>query len=164
WTGFVSAFLFWIAGGCAMLTLPADMRFNGAATLAIPGAIAGMAFQFLYGPAHFLFDLSSRKWWGDAPWEHLTLWLIAGAGGGWLLLELPWLSRLWLRRTESRRIRGKRNSIRSTPRSCCARTDNPATRFTPATSSWLRPRSTTTTSRMRNGISSKPPRRPARNA
>ena len=85
WTGFVSAFLFWIAGGCAMLTLPADMRFNGAATLAIPGAIAGMAFQFLYGPAHFLFDLSSRKWWGDAPWEHLVLWLIAGAGGGWLL-------------------------------------------------------------------------------
>src|SRR6185295_8084203 len=59
WTGFVSAFLFWIAGGCAMLTLPAEMRFNGAATLAIPGAIAGMVFQFLFGPAHFLFDLSS---------------------------------------------------------------------------------------------------------
>src|SRR5207248_7319157 len=30
WTGFVSAFLFWVAGGCAMLTLPPAMRFNGA--------------------------------------------------------------------------------------------------------------------------------------
>src|SRR5262245_21541403 len=33
WTGLTSAFLFWVAGGCAMLTLPADMRFNGAAAL-----------------------------------------------------------------------------------------------------------------------------------
>ena len=89
WTGFVSAFLFWVAGGCAMLTLPADLRFNGAAALAIPGAIAGMAFQFFYGPAHFLFDLGSRRWWGDSPWPHLLLWLIAGAGGGWLL-GLKW--------------------------------------------------------------------------
>jgi hypothetical protein len=85
WTGFVSAFLFWVAGGSAMLTLPAHMRFNGAATLAIPGAVAGMAFQFFYGPGRFLFDLGSRKWWGDSPWEHFVLWLIAGAGGGWLL-------------------------------------------------------------------------------
>src|SRR5438552_11143221 len=44
-----------------------------------------MAFQFFYGPAHYLFDLSSRRWWGNSPWEHLILWLIAGAGGGWLL-------------------------------------------------------------------------------
>ena len=28
WTGFVSAFLFWVAGGCAMLTLPAELRFD----------------------------------------------------------------------------------------------------------------------------------------
>src|SRR5262245_11689068 len=85
WTGFVSAFMFWLAGGCAMLALPQHLRFNGAAALAIPGAIAGMAFQFFYGPGHFLFDLESRKWWGASPWEHLILWLIAGAGGGWLL-------------------------------------------------------------------------------
>src|SRR5262245_50617396 len=31
WTGFVSGFLFWVAGGCAMLTLPIEERFNGAA-------------------------------------------------------------------------------------------------------------------------------------
>jgi hypothetical protein len=85
WTGFVSAFLFWLAGGCAMLTLPAEQRFDGAAALAIPGAVAGMAFQFLYGPAHFLFNLDSRPWWGNSPWEHLVLWLIAGIGSGWLL-------------------------------------------------------------------------------
>jgi len=47
--------------------------------------IAGMAFQFFYGPAHFLFDLGSRKWWADSPWEHLILWLIVATGGGWLL-------------------------------------------------------------------------------
>src|SRR5438552_4494324 len=76
WTGFVSAFLFWVAGGCAMLTLPSELRFDGAAALAVPGLIAGMAFQFFYGPAHFLFDLGSRKWWADSPWEHLILWLI----------------------------------------------------------------------------------------
>jgi hypothetical protein len=85
WTGFVSAFLFWLAGACAMLMLPTEMRFNGAAALAIPGAIAGMAFEFLYGPVHFLFDLGSRQWWSNSPWEHLVLWLIAGFGGGWLL-------------------------------------------------------------------------------
>ena len=85
WTGFVSAFLFWIAGGCAVLTLPPEERFNAAAALAIPGAIAGMAFQFFWGPAHFLFDLGSRKWWGGSPWEHFIFWLIAGVGGGWLL-------------------------------------------------------------------------------
>jgi hypothetical protein len=85
WTGFVSAFLFWVAGGCAVLTLPPEKRFNAAAALAIPGAIAGMAFQFFWGPAHFLFDLGSRKWWGGSPWEHFIFWLIAGVGGGWLL-------------------------------------------------------------------------------
>src|SRR5512138_858742 len=85
WTGLVSAFLFWVAGGCAVLTLPPHMRFNAAAALAVPGAIAGMTFQFFYGPAHFLFDLGSRKWLGNAPWEHLLLWLIAGIGGGWAL-------------------------------------------------------------------------------
>jgi hypothetical protein len=93
WTGFVSAFLFWVAGGCAMLTLPAELRFNGAAALAVPGAIAGMMFQFFYGPAHFFFDLGSRTWWGDSPWPHLLLWLIAGAGGGWLL-AIKWRQHL----------------------------------------------------------------------
>jgi hypothetical protein len=82
WTTFVSAFLFWLAGGCAMLALPTDMRFNGAASLAVPGAVAGMAFQLIYGPAHFLFNLESR-------WEHLVLWFIAAAGGG-LLLGKDW--------------------------------------------------------------------------
>src|SRR5262249_36380772 len=85
WTGFVSAFLFWVVGGCAVLTLPPDKRFNAAAALAIPGALAGMTFQFFYGPAHFLFDLGSRKWWGTSPWEHFIFWLIAGVAGGWLL-------------------------------------------------------------------------------
>jgi hypothetical protein len=85
WTGLVSAFLFWTVGGCAMLALPIHLRFNGAMTMAIPGLLAGLAFQFLYGPAHFLFDLGSRRWWGEMPWEHLILWLIAGAGSGWLL-------------------------------------------------------------------------------
>ena len=85
WTGFVSAFLFWVAGGCAVLVLPPEKRFNAAAALAIPGAIAGMAFQFFWGPAHFLFDLGSSKWWAASPWEHFVFWLIAGVGGGWLL-------------------------------------------------------------------------------
>ena len=85
WTGLVSAFLFWTAGGCAVLTLPAKLRFNAAAALAIPGGIAGMAFQFSYGPGHFLFDLGSFNWWNDYPWSHLILWLIAALGGGWLL-------------------------------------------------------------------------------
>jgi hypothetical protein len=84
WTGLVSAFLFWVAGGCAVLSLPAGMRFDGAIAFAIPGLIAGMAFQFLYGPAHFLLDFDSRRWWGNVPWEQFILWLIAGAGGGWL--------------------------------------------------------------------------------
>src|SRR5690242_2922514 len=30
WTAFVSGFLFWVSGGCAMLALPPDSRFNGA--------------------------------------------------------------------------------------------------------------------------------------
>jgi hypothetical protein len=85
WTGFVSAFLFWVAGGCAVLVLPPEKRFNAAAALAIPGAIAGMAFQFFWGPAHFLLDLGSSKWWAASPWEHFIFWLIAGVGGGWLL-------------------------------------------------------------------------------
>ena len=89
WTGFVSAFLFWLAGGCAVLALPAEMRFNGAAAFAVPGAIAGMVFQFLYGPGHFLFDLESRRWWRTTPWEHLILWLLAGSVGGWLF-GLAW--------------------------------------------------------------------------
>src|SRR5215471_4799447 len=85
WTGLVSAFLFWVAGGCALLALPADLRFNGAMTMAVPGLVAGLAFQFLYGPAHFLFDLGGRNWWGDRPWEHLVLWLIVAAGAAWTL-------------------------------------------------------------------------------
>src|SRR5262249_51818300 len=36
WTGLVSAFLFWLAGGCAMLSLPRRVRFNGAMALAVP--------------------------------------------------------------------------------------------------------------------------------
>jgi len=84
WTGLVSAFLFWVAGGSAMLALPSHLRFNGAMMMAVPGLLAGLAFQFFYGPAHFLFDLGSRTWWVAMPWEHLILWLIAGAGSGWL--------------------------------------------------------------------------------
>ena len=84
WTGLVSAFLFWVAGGSAMLALPSHLRFNGAMMMAVPGLLAGLAFQFFFGPAHFLFDLGSRTWWGDMPWEHLILWLIAGVGSGWL--------------------------------------------------------------------------------
>jgi hypothetical protein len=80
WTSIVSAFLFWVAGGCAVLTLPPEQRFNAAAALAIPGAVAGFLFQFLYGPAYFLFNLKFER-----PWEHLVLWLIAGAGGGYAL-------------------------------------------------------------------------------
>ena len=80
WTSIVSAFLFWVAGGCAVLTLPPEQRFNAAAALAVPGGVAGFLFQFLFGPAHFLFDLKF-----EAPWEHLVLWLIAGVGGGYAL-------------------------------------------------------------------------------
>src|SRR5438477_4893771 len=78
--GLVFAFLFWCIGACAVLVLPPKLRFRGAMAFAIPGAIAGMMFQFLYGPAHFLFNLNSQF-----PWEHLAFWLIAGAGVGWLL-------------------------------------------------------------------------------
>jgi hypothetical protein len=85
WTGLVSGFLFWVAGGCAMLALPTHLRFNGAMAMAVPGLLAGLAFQFFYGPAHFLFDLSSREWWGDRPWEQFILWIIAGAGSGWFI-------------------------------------------------------------------------------
>jgi hypothetical protein len=86
WVGLISAFLFWCIGVCAVLVLPAKLRFRGAMAFAIPGAVAGMIFQFLYGPAHFLFNLPTRSWWaGQFPWEHLVLWLIAGAGTGWLL-------------------------------------------------------------------------------
>src|SRR5207237_7782033 len=35
WTGLVSGFLFWTAGGCAMLTLRPESRFSGSAALAI---------------------------------------------------------------------------------------------------------------------------------
>lgn len=83
-TGFASAFLFWVVGGCATVTLPSEMRFNGANAFAIPGGLGGMAFQFVYGPAHSLFDLGKVAWWRDTPWEHLLLWLIVGIGGGWL--------------------------------------------------------------------------------
>lgn len=85
WVGVVFAFLFWCIGACAVLVLPARLRFRGATAFAIPGAIAGMMFQFLYGPGHFLLNLNSQAWWGQFPWEHLAFWLIAGAGAGWLL-------------------------------------------------------------------------------
>ncbi len=92
WVGLVSGFLFWSIGALAMLVLPAGVRFRGALAFAVPGAIAGVIFQFLYGPAHFLFDLGSRRWWADFPWEHLVLWLIAGGGIGWRLgMELDGL-------------------------------------------------------------------------
>jgi hypothetical protein len=81
WFGLVSGFLFWCIGACAVLVLPSDLRFRGAMAFALPGGIAGIVFQFLYGPAHFLFDMSSISF----PWEQLLLWLIAGAGTGWLL-------------------------------------------------------------------------------
>jgi hypothetical protein len=85
WTGVVTGFLFWTAGGCAVLTLPANMRFNAAAAFAIPGTLAGLVFQFLYGPARYMYDLGSRPWWTSSPWEQLAMWLIAGIGGGWLM-------------------------------------------------------------------------------
>jgi len=85
WVGLVSGFMFWSIGAFATLVLPAGVRFRGAMAFAVPGAIAGIVFQFLYGPAHFLFDLGSRRWWGDFPWPHLVLWLIAGTGIGWRL-------------------------------------------------------------------------------
>jgi hypothetical protein len=97
WVGVVFAFWFWCIGACAVLVLPAKLRFRGAVAFAIPGAIAGMAFQFLYGPGHFLFNLSSQQWWGQFPWEHLAFWLVAGTGTGLLLgAELESASsRLW---------------------------------------------------------------------
>lgn len=98
WTGLVSAFMFWVAGGCAVLALPAKMRFDGAMAFAIPGLLAGMAFQFLYGPAHFLFDFDVRSWWGSVPWEQFLLWLIAGAGGGWFF------GSAWARHEEQSRL------------------------------------------------------------
>src|SRR5438132_7729202 len=79
WVGLVSGFLFWCIGACAVMVLPSDLRFRGAMAFAVPGTIAGIVFQFLYGPAHYLFGL------GDFPYEHFALWLIAGAGTGWLL-------------------------------------------------------------------------------
>jgi hypothetical protein len=85
WTGLVSAFLFWTAGGCAMLTLPSRLRSGGAMALAVPGLLAGLVFQLLYGPFHFLFDVSASTWWGKAPWEQFVFWLIAGSGSGWIL-------------------------------------------------------------------------------
>ncbi len=83
WVGLVAGFMFWSIGALAVLVLPAGVRFRGAMAFAVPGAIAGIVFQLLYGPAHFLFDLGSR--WGDFPWEHFVLWLIAGGGVGWRL-------------------------------------------------------------------------------
>jgi hypothetical protein len=85
WVGLVFAFLFWCIGACAVLVLPARLRFRGATAFAVPGALAGMMFQFLYGPGHFLFKLNSQAWWAQFPWEHLAFWLIAGVGAGWLL-------------------------------------------------------------------------------
>jgi hypothetical protein len=83
--GLVFAFLFCCIGACAVLVLPARLRFSGALAFAIPGALGGMAFQFLYGPAYFLFNLGSKPWWGQFPWEQLAFWLIVGTGIGWLL-------------------------------------------------------------------------------
>ncbi len=85
YAGFVASFVFWLIGVCAALALPAAMRFSGAYTFAIPGGVAGMAFQFFYGPGRFAFGLDSRSWWTNAHWEHFILWLIAGAGTGWLV-------------------------------------------------------------------------------
>jgi hypothetical protein len=93
WTGLATGVLFWTAGGAAMLTLPPASRFNGAAVLAVPGAIGGMAFQFFYGPGRIMFDLGSREWWTGSQWEYFVLWLIAGGGGG-ALLGRAWRSSL----------------------------------------------------------------------
>jgi hypothetical protein len=78
YTGLASAFVFWFAGGCAVLALPARLRFDGARAFAIPGGIAGIVFQIFYGPAHSVISL------GNAPWEHVIMWVIAATGGGWL--------------------------------------------------------------------------------
>jgi hypothetical protein len=85
WVGLVFGFLFWCIGACAVLVLPAKLRFRGALSFAIPGALAGMTFQFFYGPAYFLFNLSAKPWWRQSPWEQLAFWLVASAGIGWLL-------------------------------------------------------------------------------
>jgi hypothetical protein len=81
-SGLASGFLFWTIGKCAMLTFPQHSRFDGAMAFAVPGGVAGVAFQFLYGPGYSLFNLGSRSWWAN--WEHLIVWLIAGTGAGWL--------------------------------------------------------------------------------
>jgi len=78
YTGLATAFVFWLVGGCAVLALPSRQRFDGAKAFAIPGGIAGIAFQVLYGPAHSLLNL------GNAPWEQVVMWVIAGTAGGWL--------------------------------------------------------------------------------
>jgi hypothetical protein len=85
WTGLASAALFWTVGSCAALAIPAATRFDAGKAFAIPGGLAGMAFQFLYGPGRWLFRLDSEPWWGDSIWEHGLLWVIAGVGGGWIL-------------------------------------------------------------------------------
>jgi len=97
--------------------LPAKLRFRGAIAFAIPGAVGGMIFQFLYGPAHFLLNLGSQRWWGQFPWEHLAFWLVTGAGTGWLLgaeLETasPQVSEFRKPETQKRRLSqvGKLNS------------------------------------------------------
>ena len=81
-SGLATGFLFWTIGKCAMLTFPQHSRFDGAMAFAVPGGLAGVAFQFLYGPGYFLFNLGSRSWWAN--WEYLIVWLIAGTGAGWL--------------------------------------------------------------------------------
>jgi hypothetical protein len=101
-TGVVSGFLFWLVGGCATLALPSKLRFDGGKAMAVPGALAGMAFQFLYGPVYWLFDLGRWTWWGASTWEHLILWLTGGIGGGWLFgAELDRLHRGDLTRPDS---------------------------------------------------------------
>jgi len=78
WVGLVAGFMFWSIGALAVLVLPAGVRFRGAMAFAVPGAIAGIVFQLLYGPAHFLFDLGSR--WGDFPWRRRRLAIGSGTG------------------------------------------------------------------------------------
>ncbi|HYR82465.1 MAG TPA: hypothetical protein VE422_00145 [Terriglobia bacterium] len=77
YTGLASAGLFWLVGGCAVLALPSQLRFDGAKAFAIPGGIAGVIFQLFYGPAHSLFSF------GNTAWEQVIMWVIVGTGGGW---------------------------------------------------------------------------------
>jgi hypothetical protein len=70
WDGLATAFAFWTVGAAATLTLPAHLRSNAAATWAVSGGLAGVAFQVLRG-------------FQSMGWAYLVLWLIAASGCAW---------------------------------------------------------------------------------